>query len=115
MIKIKRAYEKAEASDGRRVLVDRLWPRGISKENLKLDAWEKDLAPSTALRQWFGHQPERWTEFKKRYTAELRAHRKELAALKKSAKRLTLIYGAKDEVHNQAVVLKEILDRIAIS
>ncbi|HVZ75785.1 MAG TPA: DUF488 family protein [Candidatus Paceibacterota bacterium] len=113
MIKIKRAYDKAEASDGRRVLVDRLWPRGVSKAEAQLDAWEKDIAPTTALRKWFGHDPKHWVEFKKRYKAELRGHKQKLVALKKSARRLTLVYGAKDPLHNHALVLKEALERIA--
>lgn len=113
MITIKRAYEKAEKSDGRRVLVDRLWPRGVSKAKLKLDAWEKELAPSTELRKWFGHDPARWNEFKKRYKAELRAHKDELKALAGSAKRVTLIYGAKDTEHNEAVVLQDVLEKLA--
>lgn len=112
MITIKRAYDKPAAADGRRVLVDRLWPRGVSKSDLKLDAWEKEIAPTTALRAWFGHDPKRWREFKSRYKTELRGHKTELLALKKSAKRLTLIYGAKDTDHNQAVVLKEVLEKL---
>lgn len=113
MIQIKRAYEKAAKEDGTRVLIDRLWPRGVSKAKLKLDGWEKGIAPSTALRTWFGHKPERWSEFKKRYKAELRSHKTELAALRKlgNGKTLTLVYGAKDEKHNDAVVLLEILRR----
>jgi uncharacterized protein YeaO (DUF488 family) len=111
MIAIKRAYEKPAATDGRRVLVDRLWPRGVSKAKLKLDAWEKGLAPSPALRKWFGHDPKRWTEFKKRYKAELRPRASELAALRKSARRITLVYGARDEAHTHALVLKEALER----
>lgn len=113
MITIKRAYEKPEASDGRRVLVDRLWPRGVSKAHAKLDAWEKDIAPSDALRKWFNHDPERWLEFKKRYKVELRSSKQQLATLAKSAKRVTLVYGAKDSLHNHARVLKEILERAA--
>lgn len=113
MISIKRAYEKAEKDDGRRVLVDRLWPRGASKQKLRIDAWEKEVAPSTELRTWFGHDPERWTEFKKRYKAELRSKKEELRALKKSARRLTLVYGAKDTEHNHALVLKEALEKLA--
>jgi uncharacterized protein YeaO (DUF488 family) len=110
MIAIKRAYEKPAQTDGRRVLVDRLWPRGLRKTALKIDAWEKDVAPSPALRKWFGHDPARWTEFRRRYRAELRGKRAALAMLKKSAKRLTLVYGAKDEAHNHALVLKEALE-----
>jgi uncharacterized protein YeaO (DUF488 family) len=112
MIEVKRAYEKPAGSDGRRVLVDRLWPRGVSKAKLQLDAWEKDLAPSDALRKWFGHDPARWGEFKKRYKAELRGKKAELRALKKSARSLTLVYGAKDTEHNQALVLKEVLESL---
>lgn len=113
MIKLKRAYEKAAKEDGTRILIDRLWPRGVSKAKLKLDGWEKGIAPSTALRTWFDHKPERWGEFKKRYKAELRTHKAELAALKKLAKGkvLTLVYGAKDEAHNDAVVVAEVLKR----
>lgn len=111
MILLKRAYEKPARSDGRRVLVDRLWPRGVRKDALKLDAWEKDLAPSPALRTWFGHDPARWTEFKKRYRKELGGRKAELRALRKSAKRITLVYGAKDTLHTHALVLKEALER----
>lgn len=112
MITIKRAYEKPAASDGRRVLVDRLWPRGVAKRAAKLDAWAKDIAPSAALRTWFGHDPKRWTEFKKRYRAELRDKRDALIALKRSGRTLTLVYGAKDTLHNHALVLKEALERL---
>lgn len=112
MIRIKRAYEEAEESDGRRVLVDRLWPRGVSKEELKLDAWHKDIAPSPELRKWFGHDPTRWEEFQKRYRAELQTHSEELRELKHGANHLTLIYAAKDPLHNNAVVLKQILEEI---
>lgn len=111
MIAIKRAYEPAAKSDGVRILVDRVWPRGISKEELKLHAWKKELAPSTPLRKWFGHDPKRWSEFKRRYRAELKEHRDDLRELKQLAreKRVTLVYGAKDEEHNQAVALKEFI------
>lgn len=113
MIKIKRAYEKAEQKDGMRILVDRVWPRGVSKEKLKLHAWMKEVAPSTPLRKWFGHDPKKWSDFKKRYRAELKAHTKELKDLRALAKAhtVTLVYGAKDETHNQAVALKEFLLR----
>lgn len=114
-IKIKRAYDKAKKEDGVRILVDRLWPRGISKEELKIDHWLKDVAPSTELRKWFGHEEEKFDEFKKRYKKELRDAEiplKELMEITiKEKKNISLIYGAKDEKHNQAVVLKEILDR----
>lgn len=111
MILIKRAYEKAEKKDGRRVLVDRLWPRGVSKEELKLDAWEKDIAPSSKLRTWFGHKPERWEEFRRRYTTELQGKKAQLRALATSATTLTLVYGAKDVAHTHARVLKEMLEK----
>ena len=112
-IRIKRAYESAGNSDGRRVLVDRIWPRGVSKSAAKLDAWEKELAPSTELRKWFDHDPKKFAKFRERYVDELRAHREELTALRRSGRngRLTLVYSAKDEEHNQAVVLAEILRR----
>ncbi len=115
MIKLKRAYEPASPDDGYRVLVDRLWPRGIAKADLQIDSWEKDLGPSTELRKWFGHDPERWAEFRRRYLQELDDPQKQqlLESLAERARRgtLTLIYGARDTEHNQAVVLKEALDR----
>lgn len=115
MVQIKRAYEPASPKDGCRVLVDRLWPRGIKKQDLKFDEWLKDLAPSTALRKEFGHDPMRWKSFVTAYKKELRspAARELLQKLARlAAKRgLTLLYGARDEEHNQAVVLKEILDK----
>jgi uncharacterized protein YeaO (DUF488 family) len=111
-VRIKRIYEPAGRSDGMRVLVDRLWPRGISRFDAQIALWLKDVAPSTELRRWFGHKPERWTEFRRRYRAELTGNPalKELRALVKS-KRVTLLYGAHDEEHNQAVVLAAILGR----
>ena len=113
MLKLKRAYDAPAKNDGLRILVDRLWPRGISKEELKLDEWDKDVAPSTALRKWFGHDPERWAEFKKRYHAELDANPAEVQKLKRLAARkiVTLVYGAKDDVHNHAIALKEFVLR----
>ena len=112
MIKIKRVYEKPAKEDGWRVLVDRLWPRGMTKEAAHLDEWMKDVAPSDALRKWFGHEPEKWTGFQKRYRSELAKKKESVAELKKTAKEhgtLTLLYGAKDEEHNEAVVLADIL------
>jgi uncharacterized protein YeaO (DUF488 family) len=112
MIKIKRVYEKPAKEDGWRVLVDRLWPRGMTKEAAHLDEWIKDVAPSDALRKWFGHEPEKWTGFQKRYRSELAKKKELVAELKKMAKEhgtLTLLYGAKDEEHNEAVVLANIL------
>jgi len=113
MINIKRVYEKPETSDGRRVLVDRIWPRGMSKAKAKIDSWEKEIAPSTRLRQWFGHDPDRWVEFKKRYKTELADKKGQLRVLSRSSTRLTLVYSARDETRNQAVVLKEVLERLA--
>jgi uncharacterized protein YeaO (DUF488 family) len=113
MLKIKRAYEKAEKDDGIRILVDRIWPRGVSKQKLKLDRWEKEVAPSDGLRKWFGHDPKRWQEFKRKYRAELRSYQKGLRELRGLAKKhtVTLVYSAKDETHNQAAALKEALAR----
>jgi uncharacterized protein YeaO (DUF488 family) len=111
-IKIKRAYEAPDGGDGVRVLVDRLWPRGIKREAAGIDHWLKELAPSGDLRKWFGHDPERWPEFRTRYRAELKANPEavaELRAVAKSAKTVTLVFAAKDEAHNNAVVLKELL------
>ena len=112
-LKIKRVYEPADDADGHRILVDRLWPRGLTKERAAVDEWLRDVAPSTELRHWFGHEPDRWSEFKRRYHAELKkepaatalSHLREVAA----QKRVTLLYGAQDELHNNAVVLMELL------
>jgi len=113
---LKRAFEKHARSDGFRVLVDRLWPRGVSKVNLHLDMWAKAVSPSTALRKWFGHDPKRWQEFEDRYRAELKEPeaREAIAAIldrAKHARVVTLVYGAKDTEHNEAVVLRGILKR----
>lgn len=110
-LRLKRAYAPAEAEDGVRILVDRLWPRGLSKAKAALDDWMKDIAPTTELRQWFGHDPARWTEFQHRYRAELRAHEEQLDHIRTLAKSqtITLVYGARDEVHNDAVVLRDVL------
>lgn len=110
MIQIKRVYEKPESEDGIRVLVDRLWPRGLTKEKANIDLWLKDIAPSTQLRKWFNHDPEKWNEFKKRYLAELNENKKSVAMLKEQLTNgdVTLIFGAKDEEHNEALVLKEL-------
>jgi len=114
MIQLKRAYEPAEPSDGKRVLVDRVWPRGVSKEELRADRWDKDLGPSTALRKWFGHDPARWEEFQRRYREELRAPDKQtmIEQLAREAREgtLTLVYGARDTEHNQAVVLRSVIE-----
>lgn len=110
-LRLKRAYEPASPDDGVRILVDRLWPRGVSKEKAALDEWIKEVAPSTELRQWFGHDPERWLEFQRRYKAELRQHSHELDRIRALAKTktITLVYSAHDETHNDAVVLKDVL------
>lgn len=115
MVRIKRIYSKPSAQDGLRILVDRVWPRGCTKERARLDAWRKDLAPSTGLRTWFGHDPVKWDEFCRRYREELdqpdqRSAIEELARLAHKH-RLTLLFGAADTEHNQAVVLKEVIDR----
>jgi uncharacterized protein YeaO (DUF488 family) len=110
--KLKRAYEETARGDGARVLVDRVWPRGVSKAEARIDHWAKELAPSTGLRKWFGHEPARWDEFKRRYFAELESQGEALRELRKLArgKTVTLVYGAKDMEHNQAVALKEYLE-----
>jgi uncharacterized protein YeaO (DUF488 family) len=112
-IQIKRVYEPASSNDGHRVLIDRLWPRGVSRQSAKLDEWVKELAPSRELRQWFGHEPARFQEFRRRYIAELREERPRLTALRRRARagKLTLVYSARDTDHNDAVVLAEILSR----
>ena len=112
-VRLKRAYEPASAEDGYRVLVDRLWPRGVSKEQAKLDEWDQELAPSGQLREWFGHEPGRFPEFRRRYIGELRANRARLRELRRRARAgtLTLVYSAHDSEHNDAVVLAEVLRR----
>lgn len=109
----KRVYEAAAPADGRRVLVDRLWPRGLARADARIDAWQPEIAPSAELRQWFGHVPDRFEEFERRYTDELRHHRPALTDLRRHARRgtLTLVYGARDTEHNQAVVLDRVLRR----
>ncbi len=110
-ISLKRAYEEAAKTDGTRVLVDRLWPRGVTKDEADIDLWAKEVAPSTQLRKWFGHDPEKWPEFQKKYRDELKDN-PALSEIKKLSLEghVTLIYGAKDELHNQALVLKELLE-----
>jgi uncharacterized protein YeaO (DUF488 family) len=112
-VRLKRAYEPASADDGYRVLVDRLWPRGVSRKKAALDEWGKGLAPSSGLREWFGHEPGRFAEFRRRYIAELRANRSVLKELRRRARvgTLTLVYSAHDNEHNDAVVLAEVLRR----
>ena len=113
-MKIKRIYEHATTDDGYRLLVDRIWPRGVSKANAAIDEWNKIIAPSTELRKWFDHQPERFEMFKAQYKNELKAQTPELIRIKEIAahQELTLLYGAKDERINHAVVLKEVLDTL---
>jgi uncharacterized protein YeaO (DUF488 family) len=112
-IRLKRAYEPAASADGYRVLIDRLWPRGVSRERARLNAWERELAPSTELRQWFGHEPTRFGEFRRRYIEELREQRPRLTELRRRARdgTLTLVYAAHDSEHNDAVVLANVLRR----
>lgn len=114
-IRTKRVYEAASKEDGCRVLVDRLWPRGVSKEKAEVDAWLKEVAPSDGLRKWFGHEPAKWEEFRTRYFTELKDRAEEVGRLREMAAsgRLTLLYGAKDEAHNNAVALKEYLENEA--
>lgn len=116
VVHLKRAYDRPERSDGYRVLVDRLWPRGVKKDALRLDLWAKDLAPSAALRQWFGHDPARFREFTRRYHGELRAGPAQhlLAELAHRAAHgtVTLVYGARDEEHNGAVVLRDAVEEL---
>ncbi len=113
-IKIKRVYDEAANSDGTRILVDRIWPRGISKKKASLDDWIKEIAPSTELRKWFNHEEDRFVEFSKRYKKELDTQKDltELLLEKGKTNQLTLVYSAKDQTHNQAVVLKEFLEEL---
>lgn len=110
-VRLKRAYEPSAAADGTRILVDRLWPRGVKKVDAAIDQWAKDIAPSTALRKWFGHDPARWQEFRSRYAAEVHAHPEKLGELRALAKRgrITLVFSAHDEDHNNAVALRGLL------
>ncbi|HEX5509883.1 MAG TPA: DUF488 domain-containing protein [Pseudolabrys sp.] len=110
-IKLKRAYEKPSREDGTRILVDRLWPRGLKKDAAKIDHWFKEIAPTTELRKWFGHDPKRWNEFRRRYNAELRQHTDQLREIRKMVREgpVTLVYSAHDELHNNAVVIRTAL------
>jgi uncharacterized protein YeaO (DUF488 family) len=112
-VKVKRVRAKPSEGDGRRVLVDRLWPRGVSREGARLDEWLPDVAPSDELREWFGHDPERFDEFRRRYVEELRSRRGLLTDLRRAARAetVTLLFAAKDEKHNNAVVLADVLQR----
>jgi uncharacterized protein YeaO (DUF488 family) len=110
-VKLKRAYEPAAAGDGKRVLVDRLWPRGVTKADAAIDQWAKEIAPSTALRKWFGHEPGRWEEFRHRYALEVRERPEMLSNLRALAREgpITLVYSAHDEIHNDAAALRELI------
>ena len=110
-VRLKRAYEKPARGDGTRILVDRLWPRGVRKSDAQLDHWAKEIAPSTALRKWFGHDPARWPEFRRRYAEEIRKHPGKLRELRSLAREgpITLVYSAHDERYNDAVVLRGVL------
>lgn len=115
VVRLRRAYEPPSPEDGWRVLVDRLWPRGVRRTAARIDEWARELAPSDRLRRWFGHDPGRWAEFRRRYRAELAAPPDALRALARKAarRRVTLVYGARDEARNNAVVLKALLERPA--
>jgi uncharacterized protein YeaO (DUF488 family) len=110
-VQLLRAYEPADDAGGKRILVDRLWPRGVSKADAALDQWMKEIAPSTGLRKWFGHDPDRWEEFCRRYSAELHQNAELLHQLRALARQgpITLVYSAHDEVHNDAIVLRDII------
>ncbi len=110
-VRLKRVYDAPAKCDGHRYLVDRIWPRGISKEDAELDDWLKAIAPSNELRKWFDHDPDRWAEFRRRYLSELKEHRDALRELGEQAckKRITLVYGARDQEHNQAIVIRQYL------
>ena len=110
-VKLKRAYEPSAADDGTRILIDRLWPRGVKKVDAAIDEWVKDIAPSTALRKWFGHDPARWQEFRSRYAVEIHQHPEQLNRLRALARQgpITLVFSAHDEVHNDAVALRGFL------
>lgn len=112
MIRLKRVYEAVESSDGTRLLVERLWPRGVKKETLRIESWVKDAAPSTELRKWFAHDPAKWEEFRKRYFAELRANPEGWETIAEAARKgtVTLLYSSHDEEHNNAVALRDFLD-----
>jgi uncharacterized protein YeaO (DUF488 family) len=113
-VRLKRVYDRPVKADGRRVLVDRIWPRGLKKSEARIDEWLKEIAPSTALRKWFGHDPARWTEFKKRYWRELGRERDQVEKLAREASKrtITLLFGAKDMEHNNAVALKDYIEKL---
>jgi uncharacterized protein YeaO (DUF488 family) len=111
-IKIKRVYEKPSGEDGMRILVDRLWPRGLTKQKAAIDLWLKDIAPTTELRKWFAHDPKKWTEFRKKYLQELKENKEQVSIIKEHLKQgtVTLVYGARDKEYNEAQVLEELLN-----
>lgn len=113
MIKAKRAYEKPSKEDGLRILVERLWPRGITKEHAKIDLWLKEIAPSPELRKWFGHDPAKWEEFRRRYWAELRQRKDLIRRLKQKIRegQVTFVYAARDKEHNSAMILRAFVER----
>lgn len=113
MIKLKRVYEKPAKDDGERILVERLWPRGLSKERAKVALWLKDIAPSAELRKWFGHDPDKWNEFRSRYRKELKGNKELIELLKRKAGEgtITFVYAARDEEHNSALILKQLLQK----
>ena len=110
-VKLKRAYDPPTVDDGKRILVDRLWPRGVSKPDAAIEQWMKEIAPSTELRKWFGHEPAKWDEFRRRYGEELRRNEELLGQLRSLARKgtVTLVYSAHDEAHNDAIVLRDML------
>ena len=110
-VKIKRVYLQSGPEDGKRILVDRLWPRGLTKAKANVDLWMKEVAPSTELRKWFGHDPDKWKEFQTRYRMELKKNKEQVSLLKQEVAQgaVTLLYGAKDEEHNEAVLLQKLL------
>jgi len=112
-LKIKRVYETPDRDDGHRILVDRLWPRGLTKEKAKINLWLKDIAPSPELRKWFGHDPKKWRGFRRRYQTEIKYHAAQIKLIKSNVKKgpVTLVYGARDQEHNEAVVLKRFLKK----
>lgn len=112
-IKIKRVYEKPSGDDGMRILVDRLWPRGLTKQKAAIDLWLKDIAPSTELRKWFAHDPKKWSEFRKKYLQEVKEKEEQISIIKEHLRQgtVTLVYGAMDEEYNEAQVLEELLNR----
>jgi len=112
-IKIKRVYEKPSKEDGLRILVDRLWPRGLTKQKAAINVWLKEIAPTTELRKWFAHDPKKWIEFKKKYLQELKENKEQISIIKERLKQgpVTLVYAARDEEYNEAQVLEELLNR----